>query len=115
MNVSIVSKEEKPLLCRTEIVANLSYKGKTPSKSEVRGAIASSVKADEKLVCVYKIEGEYGLESAKAVVYVYKNVKDKERFEPAEEEKKDTKPKAAEAPKEEPKVEDKPKEEEKKE
>lgn len=121
MELKITEEKETSLLSRKEIAADITFKGATPSKEEVKKQLTSSLKADEKLVIVKTIFTSFGSETAKVVAYQYMNEEDMKRIEPKEKGKKEAKPKEAkeekkeEAPKkEEPKKEEKQAKEEKK-
>ena len=46
MDIKITEKKEEPLLSRTALKLNVSFKGATPSNQELKKAIASSLKSD---------------------------------------------------------------------
>ena len=101
MNVKILEKKEAPLLSRTEVTAQLTFSGATPSTSEVTKALAKNLSTDEKTVLVRDISTKFGLKEAKATAHIYKKEEDMKRIEPAhffktEKTKEEAKP--AEAP-----------------
>jgi len=120
MDLKITEEKETSLLSRKEIAADITFKGPTPSKEDVKKQLASSLKSDEKLIVIKNIITSFGSESAKVVAYMYMNEEDMKRIEPKVKEKKEAKPKEdkreeKEAPKkEEPKKEKTEKKEEKK-
>lgn len=99
MQLQIIQKKEKPLLSRTEIIADLSFDAATPKKDELKVKVAESLKSDANLVVVKKVETIFGEKKAKVLAFVYKNEKDMKKIEP--------KPKVKKAPKEEAKEEPK--------
>ncbi len=109
MKINILSEENKTLLSRIEINAEIEFEGKTPSKEEVRKEISKLKKKNEELIIVKNIYTKFGLNKAKSLIYIYKNKKEMERIEPKlkKEEKKEE---SKEEKKEEKKVE-KPKQE----
>ena len=101
MNIKILEKKEAPLLSRTEVKAQLTFSGATPSTSEVTKALAKNLSADEKTVLVRDISTKFGFKEAKATAHVYKKEEDMKRIEPThffktEKPKEEVKP--AEAP-----------------
>jgi small subunit ribosomal protein S24e len=106
MEIKIIEQKDKPVLSRKEIIAEISFTGKTPSNEEVRKKIAEESKADEELVVVKNIYTEFGLTKAKVNAYVYNSKEKLESIEPKKKEK--TKPgQQAETKAEEPKQEEK--------
>lgn len=105
MTIKINKVEEKPLLARKEISGHIMFEGKsTPSNENVRKAIASELKADEKLVIVKHIYTSFGSSEASIEAYVYNTEEDLKRIEPKQKKKEEKKPAegAAEAPAEKP-------------
>ncbi len=119
MQLNITSKEEKPLLSRTEIMADITFDSATPSKEKIKEKLATILKVDANLIVVKKVFNKFGEKRAGVSAFAYKNEKDMKTIEPKPKEKKGAKKEEApaEAPKEEkeaPKKEE-PKKEEKKE
>ena len=71
MNIEITEKKENQLLGRIEILGNIAFEGKIPSREQVRDSVASQLKADSKLVIVKNIEADYGQHTGKIQVNVY--------------------------------------------
>jgi microtubule-associated protein 1 len=121
MEVKILDKKDEGLLSRTSIKADVTFKGVTPSKEELKKQIASLLKADEKLVVVKNVRTFFGKEEAEVAAYQYESEEDLKKIEPKkkaakekapkEEKKEPPKEEKKEAPKEEKK--EAPKEEEK--
>ena len=88
MDIKITEKKEEPLLSRTALKLNVSFKGATPSNQELKKAIASSLKSDEKLIAIRHIYTSFGIESADVIAYQYSNEKSMKLLE------KEKKPKA---------------------
>jgi len=110
MDLKITEEKETSLLSRKEIAADITFKGPTPSKEDVKKQLASSLKSDEKLIVIKNIITSFGSESAKVVAYMYMNEEDMKRIEPKVKEKKEAKPKAKGEEKEAPKKEEPKKE-----
>ncbi len=109
MELSIVSKEEKPLLSRTEVIVDITFEASTPKKEEIKKKISSMMKSDSSLVVVKKVYNIYGKKKSKVLAFVYTNEKDMKRIEPKPKTKKEGEKEKKEAPKE--SREEKPKEE----
>ena len=97
MDVKILEKKEVLLLSRTEVKAQLTFSGATPSTSEVTKALAKSLSTDEKTVLVREISTKFGFREAKVIAHIYKKEEDMKRIEPAHFFKTE-KPKEAKAP-----------------
>ena|SRR3989338_3414767 len=91
MELKIIKEKESPLLSRKEITANVAFSNATPSEKEVRKLLAGQLKADEKLVVVKKISGQFGNRKAKALAFYYMSEEEMKRIEPQKKESKDTK------------------------
>ena len=81
MEVTIASKEEKPLLNRTEVWARLVFEGQTPSRRDVLRALAKALGAKEELVIVRRVLSAYGERAARVLAYVYQSRESLERLE----------------------------------
>ena len=88
MDLKILSKKEEPLLSRTKIEAEVSFDKATPSKSEIRNALAKSLGRDEKLIAVKGIYTGYKVRKAKNVSYAYENEEAMKSIEPKPKENK---------------------------
>src|SRR3989338_1968148 len=82
MDLKILIKKEEPLLSRTIIEAEVSFDKATPSKSEIKSALAKSLGRDEKLIVVKGLYSGYGIRKAKNVSYVYENEEVMKSIEP---------------------------------
>jgi len=103
MDLKIIKKQDNPLLSRTEIEAEASFFNEpTPKKEDIKKKISSMEKADEKLVVVKNVYGNFGAGKASVLAYVYKSEDKLKKIEPKKKEKKEaTEGAAKEAPKEE--------------
>lgn len=72
MKVEIVSKKENPLLERTEVSFTAEHAGKsTPTRDEVRSAIASDLSVQKERVIIDNMETEYGKGKSNGYAKVY--------------------------------------------
>ena len=105
--MNIIEKKEYPLLSRTEIIAEESYTGATPSRETIKKILADKLNARNELIVIKHIYPEFGFGNARIIAHLYSNKKDMERIEPEyafnkgilrekKEEKKQDKPKADE-------------------
>jgi len=81
MEIKILEKNEKILLSREEIKAQVSFTDTVPSKESVIKSLASQLKADEKLLVV-KIFPKFKRSVADVLAYRYLNKDDMKRIEP---------------------------------
>ena len=88
MDLKILSKKEEPLLSRTIVEIEVSFDKSTPSKSEIKNALAKSLGRDEKLIVVKGIYSGYGVRKAKNVSYAYENEEIMKSIEPKPKENK---------------------------
>ena len=111
MGLKITSTEEKPMLARKIIKADLAFPEKsTPSNNDVASMIASELKVDGKTVVVKHIYTSFGSSDAKVEALVYDNEESLKKYEPVTKAMKlkveAAAKKAAEPAKEEPKAEE---------
>ncbi len=71
MELSIAQKHKEQLLSRTRVSGDMTFESTTPTNDEVRKSIATSAKADEKLVVVKGIYNAFGAKKASFSAYVY--------------------------------------------
>ncbi|MBW3020271.1 hypothetical protein KY334_03165 [Candidatus Woesearchaeota archaeon] len=81
--MKILDKVEKvnELLSRKECLLNVEFEGATPTKEEVKEFICKSLKADEKLSVVRKVEAGFGSSVAKVDLYIYDDADSMVRLE----------------------------------
>ena len=95
MQVNITSKKEEPLLSRTMVQASLEFEKVTPSYPEVTAMLATSLKADEKLIAIRHVYNHFGAKKADVTAYLYSDENKKNFIEPKLKVKKDKKAKEA--------------------
>lgn len=83
MEITILHKDEKPLLKVTQIKARITYEGATPAKKLVVAAVAKALKVKEELIIVRKIDTAYGDQHALVLADVYADRKELELREHA--------------------------------
>ncbi len=73
MEVRIVSTKENPLLKRKEVDFRVEHgpKGKTPSRLDVKKAIAAELKINDEMVFIKKMRTMTGTNSATGIANVY--------------------------------------------
>ena len=82
MNVKIESTTKQPLFSRSLVKAGISFDTSTPSRIELRKAVAESLKADVKLVSIVNINTDFGQKTGTVLANVYEKKEDLERLEP---------------------------------
>ena len=88
MDVHVVDKKEEKMLSRMQVTADMNFENATPNYAEVTKALASKIKADEKLIAIRHVYTNFGAKSAKIVAYLYDDEAKKAFFEPKVKEKK---------------------------
>jgi small subunit ribosomal protein S24e len=81
MDVKIISKTEKPLLERTELVGEIGFEAVTPSRADVRKKMATALNISEDLIVVTEIMPNFGERKAKLAVNIYKKKEDIQKCE----------------------------------
>lgn len=81
MDVKIISKTEKPLLERTEIIGEVGFEAVTPSRADVRKKLASALNVAEDLIVVTHITPIFGERKSKLAVNIYKKKEDLQKCE----------------------------------
>ncbi len=79
----VVSQKDNKVIQRMEVFVRIEHRGKgTPSRQEVIDAVSKLLGTSRDLVVVRKIETEYGKDTSRAWVHVYRDRSVLERFEP---------------------------------
>lgn len=81
MELKIIKERDTPLLSRKRATLEVVFKGATPTRAEIREAIAAKLKADKELTVVKHIYTRYGVEKAKVIAHIYSSKDDMKRFE----------------------------------
>jgi len=84
MKVKIVSTKENPLLKRKEVnfTVEQDIRGKTPTRVEVKKALAAELKTSEELVFVEKMQTLTGTNVAAGAANAYETMEQARRIEP---------------------------------
>jgi small subunit ribosomal protein S24e len=84
MEVKILSESVNPLLKRREVVFQVDHNqtGSTPSRLEVRNAVAKLLKTDANLIFIKKLETKTGTRKAIGLANVYDSVEHAKLIEP---------------------------------
>lgn len=85
----IAQKTKEPLLSRMSVRGSITFESTTPSNEEVRKAIASQVKSEEKLIVVRRIGTSFGRKHATFDACVYDDEKSLSSIEPSKKKKGD--------------------------
>ncbi|MBU2561106.1 MAG: hypothetical protein KKD17_02330 [Nanoarchaeota archaeon] len=81
MDLELLKERDMPLLSRKRYTFFLNFKGPTPTRKQIRDAIAAKTKSDAALTVVKHIYNRYGVERAKIIANVYSKKDDMLRFE----------------------------------
>jgi len=71
MNLKIVNEKEEKLLDRKNIMLNIDFEAKTPSREEIKKELVEKLKAAPELLKIKRISQEFGSRNAKVLVYLY--------------------------------------------
>jgi small subunit ribosomal protein S24e len=84
MEVKIVSQKQNPMLKRKEVNFEVEHEqaGSTPSRPEIRKAVASALKTDENVVLIRKFKTKTGTRKAVGMANVYDNIEQAKLIEP---------------------------------
>jgi ribosomal protein S24E len=84
MEVKIISHRENPLLKRTEVCFQIDHSetGSTPSRLDVKKAVATKLKKDIELVFVKKFETKTGTCTALGEANIYDSIEQAKLTEP---------------------------------
>ena len=82
-DIQVVEERWNPLAERKElqlVITHVTYP--TPTKCQLKDAIAEKYKVDKKCVVVRKLISEYGMGRSKAIVHIYKDLDRMKKLEP---------------------------------
>ncbi len=82
MNVEVISNVENKLLERKEIKAEISFKGATPGRADLRQALCGKVGANPDLVVLREINTTYGKQSVSVLAHSYQKMEKLMEIEP---------------------------------
>jgi small subunit ribosomal protein S24e len=84
MEIKILSDNRNPMLKRREISFSVEHEqmGSTPSRKEVRAAVAVAVKTDENVVFVKRFVTKTGMQTATGFANVYESIEQAKLIEP---------------------------------
>ena len=84
MEIQVISEKQNPMLKRKEVSFQVEHGqvGSTPSRPEVRKAIATAIKADENVVFVRKFATRTGTHVASGMAHIYDTLEQAKLVEP---------------------------------
>jgi small subunit ribosomal protein S24e len=84
MKVEVTSEKQNPMLKRKEISFKVEHgeTGRTPSRAEIRKAIATATKASESVVFIKKFETRTGTQTAQGTANIYDTAEQAKLIEP---------------------------------
>ena len=112
MKLEILKERTTPLLSRRRVTALVSFDGPTPSRNDLKKAVAKKVDSTDNLVIIKHVYPRFGNPEAKIIAHVYASEDEKKKVEKEYLLKKHVpkeapKTEAPAAPAEEPKAEEK--------
>lgn len=81
MDLNILKERDTPLLSRKRYTFEMDFKGATPSRIEIRDAVAKKVKSEPELTIIKHVYTRYGVEKAKIIAHVYSNKEEMAKLE----------------------------------
>ena len=81
MELNVLKERETPLLSRKRYTLELVFKGPTPTRKEIRDAVASKVNSDPGLTVIKHVYTKYGVEKAKVIAHTYTKKEDMLKYE----------------------------------
>ncbi len=81
MNIEITKKQEFPLLKRTKIHAIVKFDKSTPSRLDLKNAIATKLGTSADNIIIQKINTKFCERSAEVIIHSYKNEEDLKKAE----------------------------------
>lgn len=84
MEVKILSEKQNPMLRRKEVDFQTEHgqSGSTPSRLEIRKAVAATLKTDENMVFVKRFVTRTGTHTAVGVAHIYDTIEQAKLVEP---------------------------------
>jgi small subunit ribosomal protein S24e len=82
MDITVESEKENKLLERKEFSIRLGYRGATPSRKNVREALAKKLSADPDAIAIRKITNEFGKSEIQIAAHVYASGAACQKYEP---------------------------------
>jgi len=81
MEINIVEKKENPLLRRTELIADVGYEAKAPTRQVMRDEISKKLKVSPEVVVIRHIYPFFGDKKIEVVVHIYEKKEDVDKIE----------------------------------
>lgn len=84
MDIEITKERDLPLMSKKRYTFMMTFKGATPSRTQIRDAFAKQAKADPELTVIKHVYTRYGVEKAKVIAHVYTDKADMVKYEEKE-------------------------------
>lgn len=82
MDIEVQKQTKVPLLSRERVTGYAHFDAVTPSRTDIKKALASKIKAAEDKVVIRHIYQKYGARKAKVIAHVYSDEKSMKALEP---------------------------------
>lgn len=83
MKLEIAKERDTPLLSRKRVTLNLEYEGATPSRLDLKKAVAKKLGSKENLTIIRHVYTRFGKQKAKIIAHVYEKEEDMKVIEHA--------------------------------
>lgn len=83
MEIDVKKQGKMPLLSRERVTGFVHFEDKTPSRMDIKKALAQKIKAKEEHVVVRHIYQRFGEHKAKVIAHIYEDEKIMQQLEPA--------------------------------
>jgi len=81
MKLEIAKERDTPLLSRKRVTLNLEYEGATPSRLDLKKAVAKKLGSKENLTIIRHVYTRFGKQKAKIIAHVYEKEEDMKAIE----------------------------------
>lgn len=81
MKLEITKERDTPLLSRKRVTLNLEYEGATPSRLDLKKAVAKKLNSKENLTIIRHVYTRFGKQKAKIIAHVYEKEEDMKAIE----------------------------------
>ena len=83
MDVEVKKQIKLPLLSRERVTGTVHFEGVTPSRMDIKKALAKKINVKEEGVVIRHVYSKYGKQEAKVIAHVYENEAMMKRLEAA--------------------------------
>jgi len=81
MDLELLKERDTPLLSRKRYTYYMTFQGPTPTRLQIRDAVAKKAGSKPELTIIKHVYNRYGIEKAKVIAHVYSKKEDLDRYE----------------------------------